>query len=312
MSWSRRSVLVGAAAAAGCRVRIQDPPELGEWRWSVDRTTLPDVSIRALHVATVKMKGTEVVAGSHDHAVYVAPITTYLLQHPTAGWFLIDAAYGQRTDDDPFEYPGRTSVKILELEVERPLSARLGELGLTPADIHNILLTHAHQDHIGGVEDFPEATLWTDAREWEDALTRGSLKGYDSLPYAEREPRFFAFEGTEPYGPFAQHVDLFGDGTVIVLPAPGHTAGEVCVLVNRPTRSYLFTGDAAWVDDNWRIPAPAGNIPARLVFQDWRQSCDPLWRIRAWSARYPDELQIIAGHEPESFGRLPLWPATFA
>jgi glyoxylase-like metal-dependent hydrolase (beta-lactamase superfamily II) len=103
---------------------------------------------------------------------------------------------------------------------------------------------------------------------------------------------------------------VFGDNTVYLIDAPGHTAGELCVLVNRPTRSYLFTGDAAWVDANWQTPRPVGYLPATLLAWDWRRAYVQLWRIHAWQWRHPDELVVISGHEPANLDALPAWPKT--
>jgi glyoxylase-like metal-dependent hydrolase (beta-lactamase superfamily II) len=308
----RRGFLTGLAAAGGCALQLPPPPAIAPWTWAPDRTGLPDVSIRALTVATVEMTERQAVSGGKDKTRRLAPVAVYVLEHPTEGLILIDTGYGRRTVADPKDYPGKLSTNLLHLKMRSPFVDRLADIGKTAADVRHALITHLHHDHAGGIEDLPPTTtLWVSEREWYAGDTKGSLGVYNPLPYADRKPKFFPFVGSGPYGPFTHHVDLFGDGAIIVVEAPGHTLGEVCVLVNRPSRSYLFTGDAAWVDRNWQEPIPAGVIPARLLFWDWKRSYEQLWRIHDWAAKAPD-LTVISGHEPANLDRLPAWPATFA
>ncbi len=306
--WSRRALIGGIAGTAACKLRLPDPPALDPWTWEIDRSALPDLQLRALHVARVGMSPHDTIAGERSRVKADGPITVYLLQHPTAGWSLVDAGYGKVTIEDPALYPGRSVARLLDLRMERPLVDVLPDLGLVPADIRRIYLTHLHHDHVGGAADLPGATLVLDEREWL-AGQRGTLtNGYDPAPYLGRKPVFITWAG--PYGPFPRHQDVYGDGSLVALDAPGHTPGEVCWLVNRPTRSYLLTGDAAWVDANWERPAPVGYLPSKLLVDDWRQQYEQLWRIHAWVERHP-EIQVISGHEPANLTRLPAWPGTF-
>ncbi len=308
----RRGFLTALVATSGCALRLPPAPSPSRWTWSPERASLPEVSVRALTVATVQMSPHQSINGEKDRTKRLAPIAVYVLEHPTEGLLVVDTGYGRRTAADPADYPGRLATRLLGLKMKSPLVDRLGDIGRSAGDLRHALITHLHHDHGGGIEDLPPTTqLWVHEREWFAGAQRGALGTYDPLPYAGRSPTYFPFVGSAPYGPFPHHVDFFGDGTVIVLDAPGHTAGEVCVLVNRPTRSYLFTGDAAWVDRNWQDPAPIGPLPARLLVWDWRRSYDQLWRIHEWAERCPD-LTVISGHEPANLDRLPAWPGTFA
>ena len=82
------------------------------------------------------------------------------------------------------------------------------------------------------------------------------------------------------------------------------------VLFNLPTGSWLYMGDAAWVDLNWQTPTPKGMLARALVEHDWQQGRDVLWRVHA-GATWEEAPEIIAGHEPTNLQRLPRWPERF-
>ncbi len=96
----------------------------------------------------------------------------------------------------------------------------LTELGLGPDDLAHIFLTHGHGDHLGGLESFPNATVW--ATEAEVDLVKDEGGRVDDL----------VADG--------QIVDA-GGWAVEVYAMPGHTPGSAAYLID----GVLFTGDAA-------------------------------------------------------------------
>lgn len=306
-SQTRIAALV--AWSAGCALHVPDsPPDLDDasnpWEWEVDRGELPDGTVRVLTVGTVEMRDRQVVAGGTKEELQ-GPISVLLLEHPVQGLVLIDTGYGRRTLADENDYPGRLPSQLLGLEMGRPAADAIADLGYVPDDVWHVVLTHGHMDHVGGIEDFPGADIHADEQEWAACMHPHRTHGYIPDPYLGRDAIPVLWEDA-PYGPFPRHADLFGDGSVVLLPTPGHTVGSMMVLVNLAGGSVLYTGDVAWVDRNWQEPVPKGWLARALIEDDWRAGMDALWRVRAWSERHP-ELIVIAGHEPANL-RLPKWP----
>ncbi len=203
-------------------------------------------------------------------------------------------------------YPSRFTQGLLDIELLRTIADALPDVGLRPEDIAEVYLTHLHHDHVGGVADLPAAVLRGDAREWVEGTGKaGRFSGYEPEPYEGRTFAPLLFDDG-PVGPIPRSADIFGDGTFIALPAPGHTEGHVMYLVHQPEGSWLYTGDAAWVDGNWKGgPVPKGYLARNLIETDWRQGVEALAAIR-WFA--DQGVEVISGHEPENVRRYDTWP----
>jgi glyoxylase-like metal-dependent hydrolase (beta-lactamase superfamily II) len=95
---------------------------------------------------------------------------------------------------DPRDFPGGTATRILNLRVETTIVDRLGDPGITAADLQGVFMTHLHHDHAGGIEDLPvSAPPWVTEREWFAASAGSRLKGYDDSPFADHPPRSLDF-----------------------------------------------------------------------------------------------------------------------
>lgn len=161
----------------------------------------------------------------------------YLIRHD-ARWLLWDTGYADAIADKPVTTPVGTATR------HRTLAAQLAEIGVKPADIQWVAVSHTHADHVGNVDMFPSATLLIQKAELDWAFGPGK-----PAPFSRDRP-IRTVEGD---------LDVFGDGSVTLLSTPGHTPGHQSLLVRLPrTGSIVLTGDAVHFRDNWeqrRVPS---------------------------------------------------------
>jgi N-acyl homoserine lactone hydrolase len=124
----------------------------------------------------------------------------------------------------------------------QPAADQLRAAGYDQKSLRAILLTHSHGDHVSGLPDFPGAPVWVTPQERE--FIRKSMdfcRLFTGIRYEE-----YGFEGG-PYLGFPSSHDVYRDGSIVVVPAPGHTAGGVIIFVTLydGTR-YAFAGDLVW------------------------------------------------------------------
>jgi glyoxylase-like metal-dependent hydrolase (beta-lactamase superfamily II) len=119
----------------------------------------------------------------------------------------------------------------------RPLMPQLAQLGYVPADITYLALSHYHYDHTANANAFAGAT-WLVRQDEHDAMFAETPPGVTQLAsYAAlRNSKTLILTGDEH--------DVFGDGTVIIRAAPGHTPGHQVLYVQLPaTGGVLLSGD---------------------------------------------------------------------
>jgi N-acyl homoserine lactone hydrolase len=174
-----------------------------------------------------------------DLAISDMPVPCFLVAHPkgTLIWdtgVLPDkllAPGGSVTQGNPASSALAT--------VTKPLRAQLAEVGYAPEDITYLALSHCHWDHTANANDFARAT-WLVRQEERDAM-------FAQPPTFARcltPETFSALKNSKTVILKGDEYDVFGDGTVVIKSAPGHTPGhQVLFLKLRKTGPTLLSGD---------------------------------------------------------------------
>ncbi len=158
----------------------------------------------------------------------------YLIKH-AQGWFLWDTGIPDAVAGMPNGLVP-ADPKAITWHRSKTLAAQLDQLGVKPADIKAMAVSHTHPDHIGNVEMFPTAMLYVQKAEYD-------------WPGPNGQPRF---KPEHPVTLLQGDRDVFGDGSLVILSTPGHTPGHQSLLVKLPkTGEVLLSGDAVHFKSNW-------------------------------------------------------------
>lgn len=167
------------------------------------------------------------------------------------------------------------------------VDALLGAIAREGLTVSAILLTHAHLDHITGVE---RAKAVLGAPVW---LHREDLFLYDDIV---AQARMFGLEAS-PQPPVDRFYDLsspatatltFGTSVVDVRHTPGHCPGGVCLAIGDADSDVrmLFVGDTLFAGSIGRTDLPGGDYDTLIH------------SIRSVLFTYPDATVVYSGHGP--------------
>jgi glyoxylase-like metal-dependent hydrolase (beta-lactamase superfamily II) len=201
-----------------------------------------------------------------------------LIFHPTAGPVLVDTGY------TPVALTGAGRGQMLrlygallkpELNAAEQVLPVVKRFGLSPDDIHAVIVTHFHADHISGLSLFRNARFIASDAAWARVKARTSGQNLRHGVFTELFPADFAarLDGLstkpriEPRGAIPGGADLFGDGSVIAIELPGQADGQFGLLLAEEQRPLLYAVDAQWLlralSEN-RTPG----FPATLIAED--------------------------------------------
>ena len=165
--------------------------------------------------------------------------------------------------------------------IRKPLEKQLRAHGVAPADITDVVLTHAHYDHTVNFVLFPNATVWIGQEEL--AWAAAKMPTFDPLPelYVDalnREARVRRVAAGEEFLP-----------GLTAVAAPGHTPGSLIFHLTANAVPVIFTGDAA----KNRAELISGKVDASMDEAASRASIATIWRL--WRAQ-PGTI-VIPGHD---------------
>jgi N-acyl homoserine lactone hydrolase len=235
------------------------------------------------------------------------PINVYVIEH-ASGLVLFDTGQDRASVTDESYFPGGLAGHVydrlarFDIGEQDTLTAQLATLGYSPADADTAIVSHLHQDHIGGLAELAGSELLVSAAEWAELAKpapelRGFLRSHIQLPGLKWHQVSLEPTSDPALAPFTEALDVMGDGSLTLLPTPGHTAGSMSLLVRRAGRPpLLLAGDLTYGADILQ----RGQLPG---VGSRRGLAESSHKVLALAEQQPG-LVVLPAHDPTAARRL--------
>ena len=199
------------------------------------------------------------------------PVSAYLIEHPK-GKILIDTGWHTDVRKNPIKhmsFPLYMASKP-KLQEGRAINEEIEKLGIKTKDLDFVFLTHMDCDHASGIGLVKDAKRIMISEEEFNSVKKGNIR-YGKRFWKDVNIEYFQMKDSE-YGPFKRAYDVFGDGSVLMIDAKGHTEGNIIVMIRNNGKFILLTGDCGYQKDSWeslRLPGPMTNKDQMIQSLKW-------------------------------------------
>lgn len=178
----------------------------------------------------------------------------------------------------------------------KPLADLLKQANVNPDDVKHVGISHFHADHTGQLAVLKNATLLIGKGDWDGINANPPMAGANVKGFAEWIAEKRKVE------PLTGDKDVYGDGSVMVLRAPGHTPGHSILLVRlKEMGPVLLSGDAVHFIENYTgFGVPGFNV-------DRAQTLASIQRMQEIQKNL--KATVIIQHDPRDIDKLPAFPA---
>jgi glyoxylase-like metal-dependent hydrolase (beta-lactamase superfamily II) len=214
-------------------------------------------------------------------------------------WLLWDTGVPESALNDPKGWS--TLPQLIVYHLDKTISGQLSAVGLKPDDIQYVAISHTHGDHIGNVALFPNATVLIQRVEYEwISSPDGPNANVNQLKALARK-----LMGTPKHLQLLDgNTDVFGDGSVMLFPTPGHTPGSQSLLVHlRKSGFIILSGDVVHLAANFH------NNVVPTLNTDKAASIASMEKVRTMMGTY--HAQLFINHDKAQTDTLRIIPAFY-
>ena len=226
------------------------------------------------------------------------PVPAFLVVHPK-GKVLFDTGIHADGFRDPVAHFGKDLAAYFKFfcGAGEGIVAQLGLLGLQPGDITHVVNSHFHFDHCGCNSLFTRAEFFVQGAEMRATRAAREADGRPDRDW-DLPLNYRLLEG--------EH-DLFGDGDLVIVPTPGHTAGHQSLRVNAGSGlRFCLTGDACYTQAHLERDL----LPAAGAVWNAAEMHRSLGVLRHMQER--EGTALIYGHDGEQLQGLRRCPESFS
>ena len=214
---------------------------------------------------------------------------------------LVDSGIGLLDIQNPEERIGQQLIDMVGYRFDENQTAirQIEKLGLDPEKVTDCVISHLDNDHIGGLADFPNATVHVGLEEC-DAYISGNPR-YLKTPLSH-QPTIKTYEKLDLnwFGFEARKVDIDTETEIYLIPLFGHTLGHCGVAIKAEKGWLFYIADA----DYMRIELTNSDHPvnqlAKMRAEDNDLRINTLDKIRNLINEHP-EIEVFGYHDIEEF-----------
>lgn len=232
--------------------------------------------------------------------------TAVLVRHPQ-GSFLWDTGLGQGIDQQFAQDMPWWAKPFFSYGSVQPVRRQLEQAGEPIPG--RIILSHAHWDHASALGEFPGAEIWINDAERAFIAAHQGMVFPSQVAQTGLRWKTYAFAARR-YAGFPQSLDLFGDGSAVLVLLGGHTPGSTgLMLTTAGGTPYFFVGDAVWKLEAITTQSPKFLVARKLVDNDALATQGLLAQLQALMVANP-RMVVVPAHDArvhDQLGYFPNW-----
>ncbi len=263
-------------------------------------TQAVEVKVYACNAGLLKTETQHILKDTRIGTPMEIPIAFLLIQHGKE-WIAFDTGCNAETTRDPVAYWGEALAKGFSPVIgpDQEFKEAIKVLGLKPADLKAVVISHGHLDHAGAIEDLVGTSVPIYVQKAELAEIKKIVASQQmGTAYIPRDFKHLKdLNVREVEGPF----DVFGDKSVVACPTPGHTPGHQSLYV-KPAggKAFIYTADALYMLESMEKsipPAICADLSAAMQNINW-------FKLEEWTG-----VTIVPSHDPEYWAKRAWAPA---
>ncbi|KAF9245701.1 beta-lactamase-like protein [Melanogaster broomeanus] len=254
-----------------------------------------------------------------------SPSFAFLIQHPTQGKLIFDLGLRKQGQG----YPPALDIDSFAIECDEDIVDKLCTGGISPAEIDTVIYRqdHLHFDHVGDLTPFQHTVLVmsADAKPLVAAAARNPATTKIQAISEDQRVRYITFDGSvedstmgmpkstlvSPLCDFDRALDLFSDGSLYIIDAPGHMPGHISALVRVAKDTFVLLAADCCHNRQCYDPTSTSSGMVRIIsrdnYEDWELSKSTVAKLVDMSRR---NLVVILAHEGEREMEMPMFPLT--
>jgi glyoxylase-like metal-dependent hydrolase (beta-lactamase superfamily II) len=214
---------------------------------------------------------------------------------------LIDTGIGLLDTQNPEERIGQQLIDIVGYRFEENQTAvrQIENLGLDPGKVTDYIISHFDNDHIGGLADFPEATVHVGIEEFENYHSNNPR--YLKTPLSHN-PTIKTYRGIDFswFGFEARKVNVDFGAEIFLVPLFGHTLGHCGVAIRADDNWLFYIADAYYLRLELTNSEHPVNELAKMRADNNDLRIATLDKLRKFVNEHP-EIQVFGYHDIEEF-----------